>query len=502
MKQILIILFHLFAIVALNAQPALPAIFSDNMVLQQNTKVAIWGKSQPNAEVELLGSWMNEKIRTTADATGNFMFWVETKSALPIESRHFDVRDKTGSVTFNNVVFGEVWLAGGQSNMAWQLDQTTRGDDYIRESRNENIRFYHTPHYYFEGDRIREKGEWVEASPETMPRLSAVAYHFAKNLQKSLNVPVGVILCYKGGTPAESWMSQESLEKHGFWDAIFERYSGRVKSTYEKDYQQFLIDNRAYQNAVRRGETPATRRPSEPMGWRHPQRPVGMYEFMLKPLMPFTVKGFLWYQGEADATRAQQYERLFPQLIADWRSDFKIPNAPFLFVQLTGYHHPVHPEYAWGNLRYAQWKTAQTVPNTAMVVITDIGDKKDIHPMEKQPVGYRLYLAALAKAYDQKVIFQGPEFRSKTISGNKIILSFDHIASGLKSSDGEPLRDFEIMDANGKFRPAQAKIIGHTIEIWNDKVKQPKHVRYAWKNWVYTNLVNSEGLPAVPFKTN
>ncbi|GHU86236.1 9-O-acetylesterase [Bacteroidia bacterium] len=505
MKRITIRIFILICasciLFPLASQPVMPEIFSDNMVLQQNSRVAIWGTTGANSQINVVAEWLDNPIVVNSDLNGNFLIRLQTLSAdKNAHAYKLSLEDKTGVVEYKNIVFGEVWLAGGQSNMALELKKSKDGSDYIKNSDNDNLRFYYTPHKYYEGEKPRERGQWVTTNPENVGRFSAVAYHFAMQLQQRLQVPVGVILCYKGGTPAESWMSKDFLINNGF-DSVYTFFNNRIPDDYENEYQKYLSDNKKYKELEKQGLVPATK-PSEPYGWRNYKRPDGLHTLMFKPLQPYTVTGFLWYQGEANAMRAEQYKKLFPALIAEWREEFQVPDAPFLFVQLPNYAHPSYNYPAWANLREAQLETSQKDTNTAMAVIVDIGDKNDIHPLDKEPVGHRLFLAAMALKYHEKIVYRSPEVLNISKNKDNIIITFDLFGSeGLSSNDnGTLLKNFEFIYENGKSLSVKAEIIDkNKVEIYGE-VEKISEIRYAWANYFEANFTNKEGLFISPFR--
>jgi sialate O-acetylesterase len=393
--------------------------------------------------------------------------------------------------------------------MALELSKSKDGIKYIADSENENIRFYYAPHVYFKGDKKREVGKWVTSNPNTVGRFSAVAYHFAVKLQQDLKVPVGIILCYKGGTPAESWMSKEVLEAKGFHD-VYTFFEKKIPANYEEEYQKFLDDSKAYKEAEKAGNKPAAK-PSEPNGWRNYKRPDGLYYLMLKPIIPYTVKGFLWYQAEANAPRYEQYKTLFPALIEEWRTEFNTfskneqhnENAPFIFAQLPPYNHPSYDYPAWALQREAQYYVANTVPNTSMVVTIDVGEKNDIHPLDKYPVGYRMALAAEGTTYNYNIVYKSPQLIDTKIDGNKIELTFDLFGSkSLEIANNEKnIKGFEISNKTGIFVDAVALIKDNNkIVVYSESIDSPVDVRYGWANWVEVNLTNSEGLWVSPFR--
>ncbi|MDR0419304.1 MAG: sialate O-acetylesterase, partial [Prevotellaceae bacterium] len=411
------------------------------------------------------------------------------------------------SQIIDSVYVGEVWLAGGQSNMAWQLAKDLNGKQAVNEATNTKIKLLMVPQIYYEGHKVKNNSlKWKNATGDDVGEMSAVAYYFAKELQGNLGVPVGIVCCYKGGTAAEVWMSKESLEKNADFKPILIRYDSILSSYGENGYQEaydvYTKELREYRNAVKANDATA-KRPTEPMGSYSYKRPVGLYESMLKKIIPYTFRGTIWYQGEANASRAEQYQKLFPALIKLWRDDFKNPKMPFLFVQLSNYDHPNYGQNPnWAELREAQLKTWDNVSHTAMAVSIDVGNKNDIHPIEKQPVGERLAAAALATVYGSKIEYSGPVYKKFTIKENYILLDFNHVGNGLAIKNGSELKGFFICGDDKQFTPAQAEIVGNQIKVWADNIQKPTAVRYGWANYTDANLFNKNGFPATPFRTD
>lgn len=478
----------------------LASVFGNGMVLQQNEPSNIWGWSSPLAQitVEIQG----QKVIVEADEMGSWKMNLRGLTA----GGPFEMKINSGveSITVDEVYVGEVWVASGQSNMEYKLSKSENGEQVVATSKNANIRFLLVPKISDESEIVDKEMGWQEAIAPQVGEMSAVAYYFAENLQKELNVPIGIICAYRGGTPAEAWVSEKTLESHDKLRPIWQNYqktSIRDDSLYEKMMKEYKIRFKRYNDSVAMGYRNLIR-PFEPIGPKHHKRPCGLYHTMLKRIVPYTVRGVIWYQGEGNAERGEQYRTLFPALIEEWRRDFEQPDLPFYFVQLTNYEHPFWQESpVWAELRDAQLNTWQTVKNTAMVVSVDKGDKNDLHPICKQPIGRRLARCALNLVYGMSIPYSGPIYRKAETKGEKMELSFDFVYSGL-SSNGESLSGFAICGADSNFVPAQAEIKGTKVVVWSDAVKHPVAVRYGWSNWTDANLFNQEGLPASPFRTD
>lgn len=445
------------------SQTRLPAMFSDNMVLQQQQLVSVWGIDKPNTKISVKGSWGNNSTATT-DATGHWKLKLQTPAA---GGPYTLVIKGNKEVTLKNVLIGEVWFCSGQSNMEMPVkgysNQPIIGsNETILNSANDNIRFLNTPRSTSITPLYDVKGEWKSAGPATTGNFSATAYYLAKKLQAVLNVPVGIIQSAWGASTIESWMDKQTLS--------------------------------AFENKVIPDKVPDS----------IPNRtPTIMYNSMLHPYVGYTIKGVLWYQGESNRENANEYHALFTSMINSWRKQWQQDEFPFYFVQIA----PIEPgKVNAAFLREAQLKTMLSVKNTGMAVTMDIGERTVIHPAQKEQVGNRLAYWALAKDYNIKgIAFSGPVYKQleKTANG-RLMLTFDYCEQGL-TSFGKPLTDFEIAGDDKIFYPAQAMIRNDkngVLVVWNDAVKNPVSVRYAFKNWAEGSLFNTQGLPASSFRTD
>ena len=347
-------------------------------------------------------------------------------------------------------------------------------------------------------------GKWQVCSAQTAGSFTAVGYFFGRELNKQLNVPVGLIHTSWGGTPAESWMSKEYLENDPNFQPILKRFE-EASANYpelKKKYQEKRQQYDSIAPKLRAEGKPLPPRPEEPIGPGHAYSPTGLYNGMIVPIIPYGIRGVIWYQGESNAWRAYQYRTLFPTMIKNWRDKWGQGDFPFLFVQLANFEatSPQPQENDWAELREAQLMTL-SAPNTGMAVTIDIGEANDIHPKNKQDVGRRLALWALAKTYGKTVVYSGPIYTLMEVQGNKAILHFENIGGGLVAK-GDSLKGFAIAGADKKFAWADAKIEGNTVVVSSDKVSVPVAVRYAWAINPVCNLYNKEGLPATPFRTD
>ena len=497
--QLIIVGLFIFSIV--NAQNLkLGELFNEGAVLQRNAKVSVWGTSAPLAGISV--SIQGKQFQAKSDKAGKWSIELASlKEGGPYE---MSVISANETLKLKEIYVGEVWLAGGQSNMAFMLENSDNGKEEIAQAANPNIRFIMVPYKAFEGDKNRGDMNWRTATTENVKNMSAVAYYFAKDLQAKLNVPVGVICCYKGGSGAETWMSRESLLKNPVIAPIVENYESNYAKLGREKYLELLTnyenDLKVFRDSVKSGNK-TMKSPKEPMGEQNYNRPYGLYNNMLKRIIPYSVKGAIWYQGEHNSPRAVQYRTLFPAMIEQWRTDFNNPNMPFLFVQLPGYanadgaNRPIWPEQ-----RESQLLTWKNVKNTGMAVTIELGNKTNIHPTNKEPVGKRLAAIAFNTVYGFDIPYSGPVYKNVEFKGNQAVLSFDFVYGGLKV-DGE-LQGFTICGADKNFVSAKAQIKGNQIVVYAEGVTNPVAVRYGWANWTEANLRNNADFPASPFRTD
>jgi len=493
MKRLISRLFVSFCLVALanlsRADLQLPALFSDNMVLQRNVSLPIWGWADDGEVITV--SFRGQKVTTTAQ---NGKWSVRLRKLKAGGPDALTVASPTRKVEFKNVMVGEVWVASGQSNMEWPMTQSDQAQEAIASATNSLIRFFMVPNVKSEAPTVRINSSWKICSPEMIGGYSAVAYHFARDLQAARKVPIGIIQSDWGGSPAEVWMNRESLE-------INPRYQAEILDANAeawKNYQQSLIEfEKEKALAASKGEEFKKQQPR--FGWR----PTELYNGMIAPLIPYAISGAIWYQGESNAGRAEQYRTLFPDMIRNWRRDWGQDDFTFLCVQLAPWMaiKDEPQDSAWAELREAQWLATKVLPKVGMAVITDVGDPADIHPRKKQPVGARLALAARGIAYGEKIEYSGPLYKSIRIDGGRIVLSFDHVGKGLEARDGE-LKGFSICGEDRKFVWAKAEIVGNAVAVSSPEVPKPVAVRYGWSDCPVVNLWNKDGLPASPFRTD
>ena len=486
------------------ADVAPSTLFADHMVIQRDTQAPVWGAADAGEEVSVTGSWGDTAV-TTADAYGKWMVKLKTPAA---GGPHTLTIKGNNTVEIKDVLSGEVWFCSGQSNMAFQLKSLAKTNNHRTEKQYKPAAAYVKHEMETAQDEMLRQftvtgntsplepletlsGQWMSSSPQTNPDFSGTAYFFARELRKELKVPVGLILCAWGATCVEPWIPAEA---------------------YQQDEEMALYyQNNMMSEEEERAEREATRR-----GWR-PTAPSTIFNGMVNPVIPYAIKGAIWYQGEANsAYNPHKYERNFRAMISSWRTHWGQGDFPFYFAQLANYAKP-----APGTIGFDGWPTVGDqqrrtlgLKNTGMAVLHDIGEARDVHPHNKMDVGKRLALWALSHDYNKKILaYSGPLYKSHEIKGDQVTIKFDHVGSGLMSGEkpvmeatretGEPLKQFQICGADRKWKTARAEITGKdTVTVSHPELREPVVVSYAWApNPVGANLYNKEGLPASIFTT-
>ena len=503
MKKALFLFVFLLVFVLAKAEVKLPELFAHHMVLQQDTVVNFWGWAKPNEKISIKADWQSKTIEAIADANGN---WKSTIKTLKFDKKAHQISFKgENEIIINDILFGEVWLCGGQSNMSFPIKGIpgrylglVNAKEVLQKADRPLLRFITVERKVSAQPQKDTKGEWLVCTPETAAGdISAVSYFFALQLIEKTGFPVGLIGSNWGGTPAESWTNKKILENDQDFKPILARYDATV-ADWKNISQQHQIDRKQYlkmDSIAKANQTTRPTAPAEPIGVNSNKSPYKLYNGMIAPFIPFTIKGVIWYQGENNAVRAYQYRRLFPAMIQNWRDDWKNQNLPFYFVQISP-HRSQNAE-----IREAQLYAFQNVKSTGMVVTTDNGDSLDIHPRNKELVGNRLSLWALKNHYGFKnIVASGPIYQSAQIQANQITLKFKY-DKGLTSNE-VPLKEFMIAGTDQIFYPAKATIKGKQIIVTSEKVSKPVAVRFAWSNVPHPNLFNAAGLPASPFRTD
>jgi sialate O-acetylesterase len=475
MKQLALLLTLVFTWILSIANITLPRIFGSNMVLQRNKTIPVWGWADAGERITVQFNKQVKKTRAAKDGSWKIELGQQSAGG-PYQ---LIVKGKN-EVILENVLVGEVWVCSGQSNMEWPVKNSDSAAREIRESTYPLIRHIKVPRTIADTPATNiSAGDWVEASPSTTGDFTAVGYFFARKLFNELKVPIGLINTSWGGTMVEAWTSREAFEKSEDFKNLF----GNVTFKEIKDV------------ADKAGK------PVSPNSY-----PTLLYNGMINPLIPFAIKGVIWYQGETNAGRAYQYRKAFPLMIEDWRKRFGQGNFPFYFVQLASFNASNGNSArgsGWAELREAQTSTL-SLPNTGMVVTMDIGESKDIHPRNKQDVGARLAAIALNNEYGITAEYSGPMYESFKIDGNKALLNFKHVGNGLMAKDKYGyLKGFEIAGNDQKFFYAKAEIRNNQVVVYTDSVASPVAVRYGWADDMpEANLYNKDGFPASPFRTD
>ncbi len=509
-RLLLLLTFAFPALAA--ADPKVPALFADNMVLQRDVPIPVWGTAEPGEEINVLFEQKTtegkgaEGKSTTADKEGKWQIKIGPYQTGG-EAGTLTIKGAKSTIVCKNVLVGEVWICSGQSNMQWEMVRSTpEPEKNIKEANYPNIRLFQVPRKAAAKPQSDVVAKWVECTPDTVKNFSAVAYFFGRSLHQNLKAPIGLIDTSYGGTPAEAWTTRDALLAEDSLKYYVDNLDAAAKNfdpaKAEKTYADAMTKWKIAADKAKEDKKPAPKQPAKPSPPSlSSHAPSGLYNAMIAPLVPYAIKGAIWYQGESNAGRAFEYRTLFPTMIADWRKQWGQGDFPFLFVQLAPYWANDSAGVHYAELRDAQLMTAQKVKNTAVAVITDYGDEKNIHPVQKQPVGERLALAARALAYGEKIVYSGPIFKEKKIDGSKVVLTFDHLGGGLMAK-GDKLTGFTIAGEDGNFVDGDAVIEGDTVVVTSPKVEKPANVRFGWRNFMTVNFFNKEGLPASPFRTD
>ena len=493
----------------------LPSIFSDGMILQRNKEVVIWGKAEPLSKVQL---FFNEQmLETKSDKGGDFNIVLNKMkaSSTPLEMK---IISNGKTIFLKNILVGEVWLCSGQSNMQWPVmrnfDHPANYHQIKLSCSNPLIRMFSVKHTFSELPQTDCEGKWNLALPDTIGGFSAVGYFFGKELFDELNVPIGLIHSSWGGTSIEAWSPMSSLEK---FPSVVKNKEQRLKQALTFDEEENNKKNIAAeedwkiksQEAKKKGLRP----PRRTRWWQHhPVKsqhfPSSLFNAMINPVIPYTIRGAIWYQGENNAKSIESallYRDLLENLTSSWRIKWN-DNFSFYAVQLVNHMAAVDQpiqDTSWAHIRQSFLDFHKEVDNASIVVGIDTGDAFDIHPNNKHIIGYRLAQRALVDDYGFDRTAGGPIYKSMEVKGDKIIIQFEDIGAGLVSRYNEPLKWFAIAGDDKNFVKATAVIKGNVIEVFNSQIKNPKAVRYAWANNPEgCNLYNKDGFPASPFKTD
>ena len=518
------------AAASVHAEVGLAPLFTDYAVLQRDRPVPVWGTAAAGERVKV--SFAGQSRAATAAADGR---WLVILDALPANSTGSNlVVTGTNTLTLRDVVVGEVWLCSGQSNMEFTVDarpgtwqatsRTANATTAINDARFPLIRHLRVdPTVASKPASAVATSGWQTATPQSVGGFTAVGYFFARDLFQKLGVPIGLVHSSYGGTPVEAWMSPAALTSSPEFARVGERWTQDL-AAYSANKVKFDVDLAAWtaaEAAAKALPVPLTKsnakvpspsphaaflkanpRPRAPRGFpQDPWQPAGLFNGMINPLIPYALRGVLWYQGESNADRPQEYRALFAAMITAWRAHFGQGNLPFFWVNLADFKRPADPTgRSWAFLREAQTQTL-ALPQTGQAVAIDLGDPNDIHPANKQEVGRRLALLAKNRIYGLTTADSGPTFVAATREGSALRVTFTHASDGLVAHD-RPVQSLELAGADRVFRPATAQIVRDTLLVSAPDVREPVAVRYAWSNAPDANLFNGSGLPALPFRSD
>lgn len=540
---------RLIAAMALAISPAkaalqLPAVISDHMILQRDIALPLWGTGTPGEKVSV--EFAGQSKTSTVGADGKWMVKLDPLPASG-ESRELIVKSPDTTLKVNDVLVGDVWLASGQSNMGSPVGSVSNSAELLAQANDPQLRFFTVTKKTSPEPLPDLQGKWEPTTPESAKAFSAVAWFYAREIRDTQKVPVGILHSSWGGTPIETWISLAGLRREPAltktldkWDKAVEQYrqvqaDPKLVSDYEAALKQWKSDVepaynatlKAYNADVAAGKTagpkpqPPTPEPSnpDPMGMpspsKRPQTPAVSFNATIAPLIPYAIRGVIWYQGEQITRGVEGYRELFPRLIEDWRWLWKQGDFPFLFVQLPANGQDPEPvaKGGWPETREAQFLTLK-LPATGMAITVDVGDPKQVHPDNKIHVGKRLALVGRKVAYGEDVVASGPLYDGFTVEGGEIRVKFRETGAGLTIGQTpwvapgttqlpqDHLIGFYVAGEDKKWFPAEARIDGDAVVISSPQVPIPAAVRYAWANSPRANLYNKDGLPASPFRTD
>jgi len=466
-----------------DADIRLPAVFSDHMVLQRDEPIRIWGWATDGEQV---------RVRLAGQERVTFAYdnaWTVTLEPLPAGAEPLElVVEGFNRVIVRDILVGEVWLASGQSNMKLAVGATSHAEASLARADVPTLRLFKVEEICADRPLDDVGGAWARSNAEVATDFSAVAFHFGLELQAELGVPVGIVQSCVGGTRAVNWTSAPVLAVNPDARHHDDYYRELLRAYPEK------VD--AWRARVDAGET-NERQPTKP----HRRRPAGYFNGMIHGLVGFPLRGVIWYQGETDTWNAEQYARMFPDLITDWRTRWGQGDFPFLYVQLPGFNGKPGVDVNYPFLREIQREIEPTLPHLGMAVTIDQGEEDDIHPREKREVAHRLALLARRDVYGEDVIASGPRPAEVEFAGTEARMRWTEVAGGLEVR-GDALRGFALAGKDGLFHPAEASLEGDSVIVTAPAVPQPTYLRYSFRGFPDGNLFNSAGLPAVPFRTD
>lgn len=503
MKIFLIALICAVAASSAVAEVKLPDVIGGSMVLQQKQGIPIWGMAEPGESVTV--TFAGKKKTVVAGGDGKWRVDIGKFDASS-EPRVMTIAG-TNAIELKDIVVGEVWLVSGQSNMQWRVFESAGGEATVAAANHPSIRLFNVSREVAFKRQTGPLARWLAATPESTRDFSGAGYFFALELQAALKVPVGIINSSYGGSQAEAWTPVEYLNASPDLKPTVERTQvwAAEREKVRADYAEAIRKWREDSDKARAAGVRPSPSPGVPDALRDYRIASSIYDGMIEPLIPFAVRGAVWYQGESNEARAEQYGILLPVMIRSWRDRWNLPEMPFGIVQLPNYRRQnTGPEdSAWSHIREYQRRTAMADKNAGLIVTIDIGEANDIHPRNKLDVGKRMAVWALRNVYGRRLT-EAPTLASNEVRNGKLILTFKDVGSGLRMKTGAKLEEFVIAGSDRKWYWAEARIVGKDkIEVWSSAVADPKAVRYAFNtNPKNPNLTNDSGLPASPFRTD
>lgn len=501
-NSLIIIINLLFCLITLSADVKLSSMYSDHAVIQRNVPFKVWGWADPSEKVTV--NFVNNSLSTEADAEGN---WSVTFPAQKAGGPHNMTVVAKNSLKVSNILFGEVWVCSGQSNMGWNVDSSVDGDLEVLLAKDTELRILHVGGSGSQTPQKDVMGKWAICTGQDLLRFSAVGYYYGRELRRALGVPVGLIGNAYGGSACEAWVPRDVLKSDKRNHPYIESFAKTVASydeakeiaAYEKKLAKWKIEAKKAKDEGLTVPRPP-RKPRDPRYGQH--RPANLWNTRIYPLLGYAIKGAIWYQGENNANyRAYNYRYLLPMMIKTWRDQWGLGDFSFYWSQLAdfGGENKKYNRSYWAEIRESMTVAMQTTPKTGQAVITDLGEAADIHPRRKLEVAQRLVRWALAKDYGFKLTHASPMYKSHEIKGNKIIITLDQ---DVKTLDVKDVLGFAIAGEDKNFIDAKAVIKKNIIEVWSDSIKKPLAVRYAWTNNPVCNVINNKDLPLTPFRTD
>jgi sialate O-acetylesterase len=487
---------------SVRAEVKLPAILSDHMVLQRDMKLPIWGWADPNENVTV--TIADQTKSATADEKGR---WRVTLDPLSADEPQTLVVEGKNRLEVKDILVGEVWICSGQSNMEYKVKDCWNGDLDVASAKFPKIRLISVKGPGSQTPVEDFQGAWQVCSPKTIGDFSAVGYFFGRELHEQLEVPIGLIDNSWGGSTCEAWIRRDRMEGNPLYQPTLEvndkaAADPNAKAEFDRNFAEW---DKLAAVARKAGDPEPPGRP----WWVDPVtgqfRAANLYHGRTEPIMPFAIRGVIWYQGESNTGRAQQYREMFPLLIQGWREDWGQGDFPFYWVQLANFEaqRPEPSESGWAALREAQTMTLDRLPNTGQAVIIDLGEAADVHPRDKVDVARRLVRWALARDYGRDIPCKSPRFDSMEKKDGSIVVHFKDVDGGLRTVNSQQLQGFAIAGNDYKWVWADAKIVSpDQVQVRSDKLAAPVAVRYAWADNPACNLYNTIGLPVTPFRTD